>query len=296
MLFADLAALGSFRLGLTGGEPLLRRELFDIMDCATDAGRHPCVTTNGFFITEAVARKFAARELIWLNVSLDGATAPSNDAIRGAGSFDRAVAGIRTLARFTRFTIAFTLTRENVDEIEDCVTLARKLGAHTPVFRAVYPAGAARDQLDLMPSFEAYQGALLRLTEADVRPLDPFSPQARAINAARVVDNGGCGAANTTASIGLDGRVSPCSFLGPEFDGASVRDEPFEAIWRRGHRFAQLRDTADEAFAGGCRARSLAMTGSVHNRDPWEMAWRESGRIAPDDIVEVHNILEAPDA
>src|SRR5262249_12637077 len=86
-LFADLAGLGSFRLGLTGGEPLLRKDLFDILDAATARGLHPCLTTNALLLTEDSAREFGRRELVWLNVSLEGPSAATNDAVRGAGTF-----------------------------------------------------------------------------------------------------------------------------------------------------------------------------------------------------------------
>src|SRR5262249_33196268 len=126
-LFAEMAAMGSFRLGLTGGEPLLRRDLFDIIDLATSHSLHPCVTTNGLLITEEVARDFAARRLVWLNVSLDGATAATNDRVRGAGTFDRVLGRIAVLRQHARFTLAFTIMKTNLHEIERCVELAAQV-------------------------------------------------------------------------------------------------------------------------------------------------------------------------
>src|SRR5262249_37835214 len=70
-LFGDLARLGSYRLGLTGGEPLLRKDLLDLIDAATEQGLHPCLTTNGLLVTEDIARAFGQRQLVWLNVSLE---------------------------------------------------------------------------------------------------------------------------------------------------------------------------------------------------------------------------------
>ncbi len=90
-LFGQMAALGTYRLGLTGGEPLLRKDLFQIIDLALAHGLCPCVTTNGLLITEEIAREFGRRELVWLNVSLEGATAQTNDSVRGTGIFDRVI-------------------------------------------------------------------------------------------------------------------------------------------------------------------------------------------------------------
>src|SRR5262245_42629968 len=98
-LFADLARLGSFRLGLTGGEPLLRKDLFEILDAATDAGLHPCLTTNALLLTEEIARELGRRPLVWLNVSLEGPTAEVNDAVRGIGTFDAVLQKLELLRR-----------------------------------------------------------------------------------------------------------------------------------------------------------------------------------------------------
>jgi MoaA/NifB/PqqE/SkfB family radical SAM enzyme len=151
-----MAAVGSFPLGLTGGEPLLRKDLFDIIDLATNHGLHPCVTTNGLLVDEEVARAFGERDLVWLNVSLEGATAESNDAVSGTGSFDRVMDRLAVLRRHTTFTLAFTITSANVDEIEACVRLSEQVGASTAVFRPLYPVGVARDHLDLLPTFDRY--------------------------------------------------------------------------------------------------------------------------------------------
>ena len=107
-LFAELAALGTFRIGLTGGEPLLRTDLFAIVDAALAHGLHPCLTTTGLLIDErvaALARR--ADDGLGQSVSLDGATAATNDAIRGAGTFAEVTRRLRAYGHLFRFTIAF---------------------------------------------------------------------------------------------------------------------------------------------------------------------------------------------
>lgn len=291
-LFAELASLGSFRLGLTGGEVLLRPDLFEILDEATAAGLHPCVTTNGLKIDERIARAFGERQLVWLNVSLDGATAASNDAIRGQGTFDEVLRRLRILAEHARFTLAFTVTADNHEEVAACAELARRVGAHTAVFRPLYPVGAAAQRPELMPSFADYTHALARLADqAELSAIDPFSPTHRRDRQARTHANRGCGAANLVASIASDGQVSPCSFLGPGFASGNVRDTSFREIWDQGHRFQQLRQPTDPAcggFAGGCRARAMAAHGSALAADPWNDAWLAdtSGHLPPLSNVE----------
>ncbi len=272
-LFADLARLGSFRLGLTGGEPLLRKDLFDILDAATERGLHPCLTTNGLLLTEDVARELGRRPLVWLNVSLEGPDAQTNDAVRGAGTFAGVVEKLQLLRRHARFTLAFTVLRTNAHLARQCAELACRVGAHTAVFRPLYPAGTALHHLDLMPTFGQYSDALHALAEwdgagTDLRGLDPFSPASRAATQPEVHTSHGCGAGRHVCSVSVQGDVNPCSFLGREFETGNVRETPFEVIWRTGQQMRRMREESGE-FRGGCRARAKVLAGSVDAADPW---------------------------
>jgi radical SAM protein with 4Fe4S-binding SPASM domain len=277
-LFRELAAIGSFRLGLTGGEPLMRRELLEVIDEATRAGLHPCLTTNGLLLDETWARELGKRKLVWLNVSLDGASAATNDAVRGKGTFDVVVRKLRELGHLFRFTLAFTVMKHNAHEVPAFALLAKELGAASVVFRPLYPAGAALHRLELLPGFGQYSDALLSLESlGSVRGIDPFSPMARADANAVVYGNHGCGAGNSIASISARGDVNPCSFLGAAFDAANVRDRSFREIWNDSERFRTMRALSKKPgpgqFNGGCRARSLRLAGDVNAADPWQAEW-----------------------
>lgn len=295
-LFAELASLGSFRLGLTGGEPLLRKDLFDIIDAATGQGLHPSLTTNGLLIDETIARELGKRELVWLNVSLEGASARSNDRVRGLGTFTEVKRRLRVLAEHARFALAFTITADNQGEVEACAELARELGAQTAAFRPLYPVGIARTRLDMMPSFAGYRDALARLSksaleDARLRGVDPFSPQARLDTAARTQQSPGCGAGNLVASVSASGEVNPCSFLGSEFDSGNIRERSFADIWHASQVFQRLRSSSGKAcgerFAGGCRARALAYHGDADAPDPWHDEWLQTrSELAP--LTNVH--------
>jgi MoaA/NifB/PqqE/SkfB family radical SAM enzyme len=283
-LFGDLASLGSFRLGLTGGEPLLRKDLFDILDAAVSHGLHPCLTTNALLLTEHTARELGRRELVWLNISLDGPTAEVNDAIRGPGTFAAVLDRLHLLRRHARFTLAFTLTRGNAHTAAQCAELAHAVGAHTAVFRPLYPAGTALAHPELMPSFAQYSAALTDLAGMDahgedLRGLDVFSPTTREPGQAHVHTSETCGAGQHVCSISVQGDVSPCSFLGPAFHTGNIRETPFADIWRTGHAMRRMRQPS--AFAGGCRARSLAFAGSVDAPDPWMEEFLHGGCALP---------------
>ncbi len=274
-LFGDLARIGSFRLGLTGGEPLLRKDLLDILDAATEHGLHPCFTTNGLLVTEDLARALGQRELVWLNVSLDGPTAETNDAIRGAGTFAAVLDNLRWLRRHARFTLAFTIMQTNAHLVQACAELAYAVGAHTAVFRPLYPVGVARDHLELMPSYSQYSTALRELAEmdcpgGDLHGLDPFSPESRAPTDPQIHTSHTCGAGTQVCSISVQGDVNPCSFLGPTFNGGNVRRTPFPQLWRESQQFQRMRQPARaDGFQGGCRARAQVFAGSVDAPDPW---------------------------
>lgn len=299
-MFAEMAAMGSFRLGLTGGEPLLRRDLFDIIDLATNHGLCPCVTTNGLLIDERVAREFGQRELVWLNVSLEGATAATNDLVRGTGTFERVVEKLSVLREHARFTLAFTIMKTNLAEIGQCVELAARVGASTAVFRPLYPVGVAARHLELMPTFEEYSRALEEIAASsddggfNVRNIDPFSPASRDEGQSVVHANLGCGAGNLVASVSVGGDVNPCSFLGPEFVAGNVRDSSLTRLWHESAGFTGMRGlpggnpcgcsgAANDAgnsggrFAGGCRARALVLAGDVNAPDPWIVAHAADG-------------------
>ncbi|MFN8608509.1 MAG: radical SAM protein [Vulcanimicrobiota bacterium] len=271
-LFQELVSMGCFRLGITGGEPLLRRDLLDILDLALERGLQPGLTTNGLLLSEELCRQLGRRRLVWLNVSLDGATAESNDAIRGSGTFERVLKRLAVLRRHAEFSLAFTVTADNAQEVKECCQLAKEVGASAAVFRPLYPVGKASANLQLMPSFEQYSRAVETLGDGD-----PFGSAGERQRVATLYTGGGCGAANLICSVSLGGRVNPCSYLGPEFDSDNLRQRSFGEIWNRGQTFLALRGQQSEDFQGGCRARAQALNGSARASDPWHQQFLRGG-------------------
>lgn len=290
-LFGQMSMMGSYRLGLTGGEPLLRKDLFEIIDRALAHGLSPCVTTNGLLLDEPTAREFGRRELLWLNVSLEGGSPATNDLIRGHGSFGQVMENLKILARHAKFSLAFTVMRTNLHEIGKCAELARNVGAESAVFRPLYPVGTARKHLELMPSFAEYNSALRALADPKWQDVTqnceaiPFSPASRQPVGALVFWNHGCGAGNLVCSISNSGDVSPCSFLGFSFEVGNIRDRLLSDLWRDAS-FERFRKTPPKhaaqphGFNHGCRARALWLNGSVEAPDPW-IVGRAANSYAP---------------
>jgi MoaA/NifB/PqqE/SkfB family radical SAM enzyme len=295
-LFGELAGIGSFRVGLTGGEPFLREDLLEIIDSALAHRLHPCLTTNGLLITDTLARQLARRAPLRLSVSLEGATAEANDAVRGRGTFEQVLHRLRHLRRHhVPFGLSFTLTRSNTDQVEQCAALARQCGAEVAVFRPLYPVGRAFDSLDRMPTYDQYADALKRLAVSaaeagTLQSIDPFSPEIRGHTSARIYGGPGCGAGTLVASVSVDGHVSPCSFLGSMSGSGSLRDSTFSEIWHSDESFVRMRAKgAAGGFSGGCRARALALHGDIDATDPWydEYLKRHTEAFLPQTVCEV---------
>jgi len=275
----------------------VRQELEQVSDSvgirnrALAHGLSPCVTTNGLLLDEPTAREFGRRELLWLNVSLEGGSPATNDLIRGHGSFGQVMENLKILARHAKFSLAFTVMRTNLHEIGKCAELARNVGAESAVFRPLYPVGTARKHLELMPSFAEYNSALRALADPKWQDVTqnceaiPFSPASRQPVGALVFWNHGCGAGNLVCSISNSGDVSPCSFLGFSFEVGNIRDRLLSDLWRDAS-FERFRKTPPKhaaqphGFNHGCRARALWLNGSVEAPDPW-IVGRAANSYAP---------------
>lgn len=284
-LFSSMATMGAFRLGLTGGEPLLRKDLFEIIDLAIGYGLSPCLTTNGLLLTERITKEFGKRELAWLNVSMEGATSESHDSIRGKGTYKKVIEKLSILSANSKFSLAFTLMRSNLHEVEACAELALLVGAQAAVFRPLYPVGSALNHPELMPSFDEYVNALEILSEAtnqrdyEFCSVHPWGPETRMDSHSIIYENFGCGAGNTVCSVSTSGNVSPCSFLGLNFVAGNLRETSLDNIWHSSQIFTKIRSLEGNdkclncqifnSCSGGCRARALEINGSINAADPW---------------------------
>ncbi|MFX1254028.1 MAG: radical SAM protein [Promethearchaeota archaeon] len=291
-LFKSMRNIGTFRLGLTGGEPLLRRELFEIIDLAVAHELSPCLTTNGLLLTEEIVKELGKHKLAWFNVSLEGASPQTHDFIRGKGTFNEVIKHISILSEYCRFSLAFTLMKTNLHEVRACAELARCFGAEAAVFRPLYPVGTAYQHLDLMPSFSEYINALKVLSDMKDDPktngfvqlcnIHPWGPETRRSSQSIIYTNFGCGAGNVTCSVSVSGDVSPCSYLNPDYIAGNIKKDSLEDIWNNSPIFRQLRSLKgnntckkcnDYAICrGGCRARALALNGSINASDPFCMS------------------------
>jgi mycofactocin radical SAM maturase len=237
------------------------------------------VSTNGTLLDDALVDELMERGPVYLQVSLDGARAETNDVIRGPGTFARTLSAVELLADrgYPDFSLNMVVTRPNVGEIAEFDRLARGYGAKTRLSR-FRPSGAGcntweelrltRDQLVWLSGFLGDHPEIL--TGDSFFALAPDNRRALGLNM--------CGAAKMTCAVGPDGAVYPCAFLCTSpFLAGNVTSKPFSAIFHSSpvlERFRRLEVDSCRvcdrfsACHGGCPAIAHFLTGSPDQADP----------------------------
>jgi mycofactocin radical SAM maturase len=275
----QLAAADVFQINFGGGEPFLRDDFLTIVAYAQAQGITTCVSTNGTLLTDRVVDELVRMQHLFLQVSLDGVTPATNDALRGAGSFVRILDGVRRLseAGLPDLSLNMVVTSVNVREIGDFSQLATSFGAKTRLSR-FRPSGAACrtwDELRLTREELLALSAFLG-DHPDVLTGDSFfalAPESR-----RAIGLSRCGAARMTMSIAPAGGIYPCAFLtDPIFLAGSVTDSSPGEVFRDSPVFRRLRDldvaacrscTRFAACHGGCPAVAFFVSRSIGAPDP----------------------------
>jgi AdoMet-dependent heme synthase len=145
-LIDEIAAISSPVIILTGGEPLLRPDIFDIAAYGTNKGLRMVMATNGTLVNPVVAKKMIQSGIKRVSISIDGRYAPSHDAFRQEkGAFAGAMTGIAALKDAgMEFQINTTITTANLSQIKDILELAKKLGAAAHHIFLLVPTGRGK--------------------------------------------------------------------------------------------------------------------------------------------------------
>lgn len=272
---------------LSGGEPLLRPDIFLLARHAVDRGMRVSLATNGTLLTPEVAEKLSSSGVTRISISLDGASPERHDAARGSGSFEKALKGIESLKGRIDFQINFTVTNRNDGEVLAIFDLAERLKAKALHFFFLVPTGRGRDE-DLISSER--QEELLRLIdeerykrsiETQVTCAPQFARIARASTGKGAgtgigrKKSGGCLAGTSFVFVSRKGDVYPCGYLPVRAGG--IREKKFMEIWEQSPVFMALRERnlkgscgscSFRRACGGCRARAFALTGDYLESDP----------------------------
>ncbi len=279
-LIDEIAAMQIFYINIGGGEPMIRRDFFELIEHAVDQKVGVKFSTNGTRIDRAAAKRLAAIDYLDIQVSIDGANAATSDRIRGAGSFDQALRAMDHLkeADFGSFKISVVMTRENVEQLDEFEALAAHYGAELRLTR-LRPSGRGADVWhELHPTLEQnrrlYQWLVARpnvLTGDSFFHLSALGAPLDGLNL--------CGAGRVVCLIDPVGEVYACPFvIHDEFKAGNVRERGFAAVWRESPLFVSLREPGSagacascgsyDACRGGCMAAKFFTGLEMSDPDP----------------------------
>lgn len=291
---------GASWIGISGGEPLLRKDLFEIVNYAKRIGLNISIITNGRFVDTRVVDKIVKNE-IRVSISIDG-TEKTNDLIRGKGAYADAVSAMQKLSKeglldclvFTLANIDTSLTNVNDSDITHVVELAKKYGARWVIYHAFIPYSKDESSLKVAPSPQQYEWAWnkvydLHLAYKGKPELNVYCPFYARVAKQRGLpdfDNwfnnfflGRC-FFGRFMSVAENGDAIPCSFNDIHRLG-NVKDKSLKEIWdemQASEFFLKVRDRSNlkgkcgvceyREICGGCRTAAEVHTGDILQSDP----------------------------
>jgi [mycofactocin precursor peptide]-tyrosine decarboxylase / 3-amino-5-[(4-hydroxyphenyl)methyl]-4,4-dimethylpyrrolidin-2-one synthase len=268
----ELRELQVFYINIGGGEPMIRRDFFQLVEYATSNGIGVKFSTNGAFIDDAAARRLAAMPYLDVQISLDGTDAATNDAVRGHGSYATARRAMDHLrdAGFGAFKISVVVTRHNVPQLDDFKALADSYGAQLRVTR-LRPSGRGADAWhDLHPTSDQ-QRVIHRwlLEHSDPRAVRPVLTGDSFFHLNALGESlpglNMCGAGRVVCLIDPIGDVYACPFvIHDEFKAGSVRDRGgFSDVWRDSELFRALREPQSAGACASCGSYDVCQGGCM---------------------------------
>jgi len=293
-------------LVFSGGEPLCREDLFELVAQAKSLGITPALATNGTLIEAAIAERIRDSGIIRVAVSLDGATAEIHNRLRQLkGAFQSALEGINHLReKNVPFQINVTLTRHNAGQLKDIYELAKSAGAVALHVFMLVPVGCGQVLAETdMLSPQQYEEMLVKICRLDSRgqvqvkvtcgPHYERVIRQQGLYQARLAADHlrgtapsnrrrgevlrGCLAGLGVLFIGHQGDVFPCGYL-PVKCG-NVLEQNLIEIWHSNEDLARMRDSNSlegkcgvceyRQICGGCRGRAYAVTGNYMAEEPF---------------------------
>lgn len=293
----EITLTGSPIIILTGGEPLLRKDIFELARYGTGLGLRMVMATNGTLLTPEMAVEMKKSGIKRVSISLDGETAEKHDNFRKVnGAFDASLKGISYLKEAgIEFQVNTTVTRHNVDDIDKILKMTVDLGAVAHHIFLLVPTGRAKDMENQEIDSQKYEKLLHWFFEMrDKTPLHlkaTCAPHYYRILRQEARKRGekinfenygldavtrGCLGGTSFCFISYDGIVQPCGYL--ELNCGDLKEASFDRIWKESRIFNELRDFSCykgkcgkceyRNFCGGCRARAYEATGDYLEEEP----------------------------
>lgn len=284
-----LAEVGDFKsLIFSGGEPLVREDIFDLVGHAKRRGFYPIMATNATLITPTVAARLRQAGLLGIAASIDSTRDSVHDAFRKLpGALKMAKEGIANAAAEGMYVqINITASKMNKGELSDIISYADELRAHVILLYQFIPSGRGAESAGLELTAEEFRqeifeaGTLQKELHPVIAPVG--LPEYWALlnatrNAGRSSDVlRGCVCGNGMFYIKPNGDVWPCAFV--PVSGGNLRRMTPREIWDKAEPFKSLRNRdnlkgichacSQRSMCGGCRARALAHSGDLFAQDP----------------------------
>ena len=259
----ELERMQVFYVNIGGGEPTVRPDFWELLDYATEHHVGVKFSTNGVRITPEVAARLAASDYVYVQISLDGATAKVNDDVRGEGSFDMAIRALENLAAagFADAKISVVVTRHNVTQLDDFKALADRFGATLRITR-LRPSGRGADVWDeLHPTAQQQVQLYDWLVAKGDRILtgDSFFHLSGLGAPGALAGLNMCGAGRVVCLIDPVGDVYACPFaIHDRFLAGNVLSDSvngsggFDNVWKNSALFTELRQPQSAGACGSC--------------------------------------------
>jgi radical SAM protein with 4Fe4S-binding SPASM domain len=295
-LLDDLASVREFRMmAFTGGEPLVRPDLHELLAYSQALGFSNTIATNATLVDEAEARRLRRNGVVIAAVSLDSSDPRVHDRVRGVpGAFEKAIQGMQALRDAgILLHINITAMEYNMGELDRLMALVEELGAAILLMYQLIPVGRGQNIQEATLDLTANERLIRFMADAQASSravLEPVAgPQYWPFLLERTGMKGGlslriaeklfhgCSAGRGFVYIKPDGEVWPCPFL--EVSCGNVRETPFPTIWEHSPVFVDLRERETRLtgqcgecryrrLCGGCRGRAYVTTGNYLAEDP----------------------------
>ena len=285
-LLEQIARAGFKIMIFSGGEPLMRPDIVELVAYAASLGLRPVFGTNGTLITLEMAQKLKAAGAMGMGISLDSMDREKHNKFRKfPGAWEGAVQGMRNCrAAGLPFQIHTTVMEWNNHELEDLTDFAVAEGAVAHHFFFLVPTGRAKTIEAESLRAEAYEDTLTRIMkkqqEVEIELKPTCAPQFLRIAAQMGMKTRfrrGCLAGTAYCIISPRGKVQPCAYLNMEL--GDVRQTPFDEIWKNSEVLNKLRtleysggcgSCEYKRACGGCRARAAYYhEGDYMAEEPW---------------------------
>ena len=296
-LIDTFPSVGNPIIIFTGGDPMIRPDVYELIAYAGSKGLRCVMSPNGTLITPENARNIKEAGVQRCSISIDGYNAEKHDAFRCVpGAFDATMRGIECLkAEGVEFQINTTVTRDNLHDFKKIFELCERIGAAAWHIFLLVPMGRAAELADQVITAQEYEDVLhwfydfRKTTSMHLKAT--CAPHYYRIMRQRAREEG---VSVTPATFGMDamtrgclggtgfcfishvGQVQPCGYL--TLDCGNVRTTPFPEIWRKSKPFLQFRDQSEykgkcgvcefHKVCGGCRARAWSMDGDYMGEEP----------------------------